>query len=41
MFGKLTINAIPYDKPIVIGAFGGAVLLGLVILVLITYYRKW
>ena len=41
MFGKLSLAAIPYDQPITIGAVGGAVLLGLVILGLITYYRKW
>jgi len=41
MFGKLTLAAIPFDKPIVMGAVGGALLLALVILALITYYRKW
>jgi cytochrome o ubiquinol oxidase subunit 1 len=41
MFGKLTLSAIPYDQPIVMSAVGGAALLGLVILALITYYRKW
>ncbi|MDD2902045.1 MAG: cytochrome o ubiquinol oxidase subunit I [Syntrophales bacterium] len=41
MFGKLTLAAIPFDKPIVISAVGGAVFLALVILGLITYYRKW
>ena len=41
MFGKLSLSAIPYDQPITISAVGGAVLLGLVILGLITYYRKW
>lgn len=41
MFGKLTISAIPYDVPITIGAVAGAMLLALVILALITYYRKW
>ena len=41
MFGKLTLAAIPFDKPIVISAVGGAVLLALVIMGLVTYYRKW
>jgi cytochrome o ubiquinol oxidase subunit 1 len=41
MFGKLSLAAIPFDKPIVISAVGGAVLLALVLLALITYYRKW
>ena len=41
MFGKLSLSAIPYDNPITMPAVGGAILLGLVILGLITYYRKW
>jgi len=41
MFGKLSLSAIPFDKPIVMGAVGGATLLALVIIGLITYYRKW
>ncbi len=41
MFGKLSLAAIPFDQPIVMGAVGGAALLGLVILGLVTYYRKW
>ena len=41
MFGKLSLQAIPFDKPIIMSAVVGTLLLGLVILVLITYYRKW
>src|SRR3974390_1594939 len=41
MFGKLSLAAIPYENLITISAVIGAVLLGLVILGLITYYRKW
>ena len=41
MFGKLSLSAVPYQSPITIGAVGGAILLGVVILSLITYYRKW
>jgi cytochrome o ubiquinol oxidase subunit 1 len=41
MFGKLSLAAIPYHNLITITAVGGAVLLGLVVLSLITYYRKW
>ncbi len=41
MLGNLSLAAVPYDNPIVMGAVGGAVLLGLVILGLVTYYRKW
>ena len=41
MFGKLSLSAVPYENPIIMGAVGGAILLGMAILVLITYYRKW
>jgi cytochrome o ubiquinol oxidase subunit I len=41
MFGKLSLSAIPYDKPIVMGAVSGSILLAVVILVLITYFGKW
>ncbi len=41
MFGKLTLAAIPYENPIIMWAVGGSILVGLVILALITYYRKW
>ncbi len=41
MFGKLGLSAIPFDQPITITSVAGAVLLGLVILGLVTYYRKW
>ena len=41
MFGKLSLAAIPYHDPIVMSAVGGALLLTVTILGLITYYRKW
>ncbi len=41
MFGKLTFQAIPYHNPITMGAVVGAMLLGIIILALITYFRKW
>jgi cytochrome o ubiquinol oxidase subunit 1 len=41
MFGKLSLSAIPYQNPIIMTAVGGASLLALTILALITYYRKW
>jgi len=41
MFGKLSLSAIPYENPIIMGAVGGSILLAAVILALITYYRKW
>jgi cytochrome o ubiquinol oxidase subunit 1 len=41
MLGKLSLSAIPFHNPIIMGAVGGALLLALLILALITYYRKW
>ncbi len=41
IFGKLSISEIPFDQPVTIGAVAGALFMGLVILGLITYYRKW
>ncbi len=41
MFGKLSLSAVPYHDPFAMGAVIGSLLLGLVILSLITYYRKW
>jgi cytochrome o ubiquinol oxidase subunit 1 len=41
MFGKLSLAAVPYHNMIIMGAVGGALLLALIILGLITYYRKW
>jgi cytochrome o ubiquinol oxidase subunit 1 len=41
MLGKLSLSAIPYHNPIIMGAVGVSMLLGLVILALITYHGKW
>src|SRR5512135_3482671 len=41
MFGKLSPAAIPFHNLITFGAVVGSVILGLAILGLITYYRKW
>jgi cytochrome o ubiquinol oxidase subunit I len=41
MFGKLSLSAVPYHNMIVMSAVYGTILLTLVILGLITYYRKW
>lgn len=41
MLGKLTLSVIPFHSIIVMGAVGGSILAGLIILGLITYYRKW
>lgn len=41
MLGKLSLDAVPYHDPIAMGAVVGSIVVGLVILSLITYYRKW
>lgn len=41
MFGKLTLEAIPYHDPIIMGAVGAGTLGGIFIFALITYYGKW
>ncbi len=41
MLGKLSLSAIPFDKPIVMGAVVGSLLLGAAIVAVTTYYRKW
>jgi cytochrome o ubiquinol oxidase subunit 1 len=41
MFGKLSFQAIPFDNPIIMGAVVSSSLLGLVVLALITYFKKW
>ncbi|WP_221174354.1 cytochrome o ubiquinol oxidase subunit I [Luteibacter sp. 9135] len=41
MFGRLTIEAIPYHEPILIATFAGVALGGLVVLGLITKYKLW
>lgn len=41
MFGKLNFSAIPFDNPIIMGAVYSASFLVLVIIILITYYKKW
>lgn len=41
MFGKLTLSAIPFNDPIVMGAVYGSILLAAAILALITWYGKW
>lgn len=39
--GELSISVIPYKNPIIMGAFGGMILGFVILLVLITYLRKW
>ena len=41
MLGKLSLSAIPYEDPIIMGAVGGAMFLAVLIIALITYYGKW
>ncbi|VVE01851.1 Cytochrome bo(3) ubiquinol oxidase subunit 1 [Pandoraea capi] len=41
LFGKLTLEAIPYHEPIIMGAVGMMVIGGLGILALLTYFGKW
>lgn len=41
IFGKLTLEAIPFDQPIIMGATAFMALIFFGVLGLITYYRKW
>ena len=41
MFGKLTLSAIPYNDPIIMGAVVGSTLGALAVIGLITYFKKW
>jgi cytochrome o ubiquinol oxidase subunit 1 len=41
MLGRLSLAAIPYQNPIIMGACGFIALVALVVLGLITYFRRW
>ncbi|MDR3411696.1 MAG: cytochrome o ubiquinol oxidase subunit I [Formivibrio sp.] len=41
MFGKLTLEAIPFHEPIIMVTLAGASLAGLMLLATITYFGKW
>ncbi|WP_372774422.1 cytochrome o ubiquinol oxidase subunit I [Mangrovibacterium sp.] len=41
MFGKLTLSDIPFHDPIIMGAIGSSTIGAMVILGLLTYYKKW
>ncbi len=41
LFGKLTLSSIPYDSPIIMGAVGSAVLMTLLVLGIVTWFRLW
>ncbi len=41
LFGKLELSSIPYDSPIIMGAVGSAILMTLVVLGTVTWFRLW
>lgn len=41
MLGKLTLSSIPYQEPILVGTFVAVAVIGLAVLLAITYYGKW
>src|SRR6202140_3458058 len=41
MLGKLTLSAIPFDQPIIMGAVGFMVLVGLSVMLVLTYLGRW
>ncbi|MEJ2362539.1 MAG: cytochrome o ubiquinol oxidase subunit I [Gammaproteobacteria bacterium] len=41
MLGNLSLSSIPYHNPIIMGAVGFSILVGLIIVGTITYYGKW
>src|ERR1700720_2700857 len=41
MLGRLTLSAIPFDQPIIMGAFGFMGLIALSVVGALTYFRKW
>ncbi|MFB6434802.1 MAG: cytochrome o ubiquinol oxidase subunit I [Candidatus Malihini olakiniferum] len=41
MFGKLTLDAVPYHEPIIMVTVASIVFVGLVIVAAITYFGKW
>jgi cytochrome o ubiquinol oxidase subunit I len=41
MFGKLTLDAIPYHEPIILGTMIGMAVIGAFVLGVITYFGKW
>lgn len=41
LFGKLTLNAIPFHEPIIMGAVSGMVVAGIAVPVLLTYLKRW
>ena len=41
MFGKLTLADLPINDPVILGALGGASLMALLVIGLITYFKQW
>ncbi|MFM2475639.1 cytochrome o ubiquinol oxidase subunit I [Celerinatantimonas sp. MCCC 1A17872] len=41
MFGKLTLDSVPWHVPIVMGTLSVVAILGIALLAAITYYKKW
>jgi cytochrome o ubiquinol oxidase subunit 1 len=41
MLGRLTLSAIPFDQPIIMGAFGFMGLIAVSVVGALTYFRKW
>jgi cytochrome o ubiquinol oxidase subunit 1 len=41
LLGKLTLDSIPYHEPILIATAAGVGLVGVLVLALMTYYKKW
>lgn len=41
MFGKLTLEAVPYHEPIIMVTIAGIIIGGLAIVALLTYFGKW
>ena len=41
IFGRLTLDEIPYHEPILVMTFAGVAVGGLVVFALLTYYRLW
>ncbi len=41
MFGKLTLDAVPYHEPIIMVTVAGIIIGGLALIAAITYFGKW
>ena len=41
LFGRLTLEAIPYHEPILLGTFAMVVLGGIVVVGALSYYKLW